>query len=152
MNDRDKWIMIKKDMNVIRSEVLSWYLLCGAQERHKIPQPPYPVSSTRISVCVRQHATTFTIDSWSTACVQHRSFESNQQQNSSHMDSALWSGSPWNTAVYFKGCRQVVRWAQYGETFETVSTLYPFCVSCSMRASLSACRYRVCMSVCLLLI
>jgi len=99
--------MIEKDMDVVRVEVLSWYLLCGAQESHKIPQTPYPVSSKRISVCVRQHATTFTIDSWPTAYVQHRSFENNQQK-SSHMDSALRSGSPWNTAVYFKGWRQVV--------------------------------------------
>jgi hypothetical protein len=143
---RDKWIMIEKEMDVVRFEVLSWYLLCGAQESHKIPQPPYPVSSKRVSVCVRQHETTVTIDSWTAACVLHTAFENNQQ-NSSHMDSALRSGSPWNTAVYFKGWRQVVSSAQCGETtFETVSasTLYP---SVLLHASWSVCTKILCPSV-----
>jgi hypothetical protein len=114
-------------MDVVRFEVLSWYLLCGAHESHKIPQTLYPVSSKKISVCVRQHATTFTLESWPTVYVQHRSSENNQQ-NSSHMASALRSGSPWNIAVHFKGWRQIVSSAQYGETFEAASTLYPFSV------------------------
>jgi hypothetical protein len=32
--------MIEKYIDAVRFEVLSWYLLCGAQESHKIPQPP----------------------------------------------------------------------------------------------------------------
>jgi hypothetical protein len=31
-------------MDVVQFEVPSWYLLCGAEESHQIPQPEYPVS------------------------------------------------------------------------------------------------------------